>query len=147
HPRDDQKRQVCQSARLTLIEIPYWWDNQKASLLATIHKFRPDLVSAASLPPDALPVTLDPPDPDKHKTTYPHLYPSLSPIFTYLVFSFFLFFFVLYELVCARSWWGASGTGGAMWSGGGCRKSSTACASCGTAPDFSPDQVKYHAFL
>ncbi len=27
-----------------MIEIPYWWDGKKPSLMATIHKFRPDLI-------------------------------------------------------------------------------------------------------
>lgn len=44
--RDDEKRRFCQKAGISLIEIPYWWDQHKSSLLATIHKFRPDLVPA-----------------------------------------------------------------------------------------------------
>lgn len=30
---------------ITLIEIPYWWDRTRQSLGATVHKFRPDLLS------------------------------------------------------------------------------------------------------
>ena len=41
---DDQKRMVCQEQEITLIEVPYWWDQKSSSLEATIHYWRPDLV-------------------------------------------------------------------------------------------------------
>jgi hypothetical protein len=28
---------------ITLIEIPYWWDFEADSLIATIHSYRPDI--------------------------------------------------------------------------------------------------------
>jgi hypothetical protein len=42
--RDEQRRQACARNGITLIEIPYWWDQQLSSLVATIHKRRPDLI-------------------------------------------------------------------------------------------------------
>src|SRR5690348_8479348 len=42
--KDDEKRRLCTDNDITLIEIPYWWDNEKSSLMATIHKYRPDLI-------------------------------------------------------------------------------------------------------
>jgi hypothetical protein len=41
--RDEEKRLKCKMEGITLIEIPYWWDYQKSSLLATIYAQRPDL--------------------------------------------------------------------------------------------------------
>jgi len=43
--RDEEKRVECKAHGITLIEIPYWWDFEKESLLATIHSFRSDLIS------------------------------------------------------------------------------------------------------
>ena len=43
--RDMEKRKACQQKGITLIEIPYWWDFELESLKATIHSFRPDLLS------------------------------------------------------------------------------------------------------
>lgn len=53
--RDQAKKAQCQELGITLIEIPYWWDRSKTSLLATIHQYRPDLVP---LPPDGQPIDL-----------------------------------------------------------------------------------------
>ncbi len=44
--RDKEKQQVCTAKGITLIIIPYWWDMQQGSLLATLHKCRPDIVPA-----------------------------------------------------------------------------------------------------
>jgi len=41
--RDEEKRISCKQQGLTLIEIPYWWDLQITTLIALIHKHRPDL--------------------------------------------------------------------------------------------------------
>jgi hypothetical protein len=35
---------LCASHNITLVEIPYWWDEKKPSLLATLQKIRPDIV-------------------------------------------------------------------------------------------------------
>jgi len=41
--RDIAKREVCDSLGLTLIEIPYWWHHDKESIMAIIHKSRPNV--------------------------------------------------------------------------------------------------------
>jgi hypothetical protein len=43
--RDKEKREKCKEKGITLIEIPYWWDNKLSSLISTIHRERSDLVS------------------------------------------------------------------------------------------------------
>jgi hypothetical protein len=43
--RDLQKKKACENVGITLIEIPYWWNFKKESLLATIHSKRPELVA------------------------------------------------------------------------------------------------------
>lgn len=42
--RDKEKREKCKEKGITLIEIPYWWDNKLSSLISTIHLERPDLL-------------------------------------------------------------------------------------------------------
>jgi hypothetical protein len=43
--RDMEKKTSCEENGITIIEVPYWWDGNKESLLPTIHKYRPDLIS------------------------------------------------------------------------------------------------------
>ena len=43
--RDKEKKEICKENGITLIEIPYWWDKQLSSLIATIHQQRKDLIS------------------------------------------------------------------------------------------------------
>jgi hypothetical protein len=42
--RDEEKRLACKMAGITLIEVPYWWDFEKESLMASIHQRRPELL-------------------------------------------------------------------------------------------------------
>jgi hypothetical protein len=42
--KDEEKRILCLEKGITLIEIPYWWDKEKLSLISSIHKQRPDLI-------------------------------------------------------------------------------------------------------
>ena len=42
--RDTEKELACENDNITLIKIPFWWDFEKDSLRATIHKCRPDLL-------------------------------------------------------------------------------------------------------
>src|SRR5690348_8084601 len=53
--RDQEKRKLCEEVpivcmisvnlhvqrRITVVEVPYWWDGNKDSLAATIHAVRP----------------------------------------------------------------------------------------------------------
>ena len=36
--RDQEKRVACAEQGITLVEIPYWWEFEKPSLMATIHQ-------------------------------------------------------------------------------------------------------------
>eukprot|EP01114_Cavostelium_apophysatum_P022095 TRINITY_DN7884_c0_g1_i1.p1 TRINITY_DN7884_c0_g1~~TRINITY_DN7884_c0_g1_i1.p1 ORF type:complete len:873 (-),score=176.06 TRINITY_DN7884_c0_g1_i1:3235-5853(-) len=36
--RDTEKKELCENSGITLVEIPYWWDRRRESLLATIAK-------------------------------------------------------------------------------------------------------------
>jgi len=56
--RDEDKRSICTKNGITLIEIPYWWDQTKNSLLATIFEARPDLSKDK---PDGIPIPKSPP--------------------------------------------------------------------------------------
>lgn len=42
--KDRERRLVCAQNDITLVMIPYWWDGKPASLVATIRKYRPDLL-------------------------------------------------------------------------------------------------------
>jgi len=42
--RDNDKRQECNSLGITLIEVPYWWQRDKDSILKVLHEVRPDIV-------------------------------------------------------------------------------------------------------
>eukprot|EP01114_Cavostelium_apophysatum_P009925 TRINITY_DN2324_c1_g1_i1.p1 TRINITY_DN2324_c1_g1~~TRINITY_DN2324_c1_g1_i1.p1 ORF type:complete len:626 (-),score=120.03 TRINITY_DN2324_c1_g1_i1:24-1901(-) len=41
--RDREKRESCRIHGITLVEIPYWWNEKEESLIATIKNARPDL--------------------------------------------------------------------------------------------------------
>ncbi len=41
--RDQQKNQHCLKLGITLITIPYWWDEELSSLASTIRRARPDI--------------------------------------------------------------------------------------------------------
>jgi hypothetical protein len=45
---DKAKLIACQAKGITIFEIPYWWDSQEQSLIATIHQHRPDLIPKAT---------------------------------------------------------------------------------------------------
>src|SRR5437763_319392 len=62
--RDEEKREACRDKNITLIEIPYWWDQKKESLLATIHQYRNDIVSDAG---NGIPIPNFPPEGFKGK--------------------------------------------------------------------------------
>jgi len=43
--RDVEKSNACSYLGITLIEIPYWWRRDKASIGAILHQNRPDIIS------------------------------------------------------------------------------------------------------
>eukprot|EP01114_Cavostelium_apophysatum_P021810 TRINITY_DN7703_c0_g1_i1.p1 TRINITY_DN7703_c0_g1~~TRINITY_DN7703_c0_g1_i1.p1 ORF type:complete len:1057 (-),score=241.58 TRINITY_DN7703_c0_g1_i1:7-3177(-) len=47
--RDQLKRLTCEKVGITLVDIPFWWDGKADSLLATIHRARPDVVPESRL--------------------------------------------------------------------------------------------------
>jgi len=47
--RDEEKRQRCSLAQITLIEVPYWWRHDKESIVAILHKYRPDITSHSDI--------------------------------------------------------------------------------------------------
>eukprot|EP01114_Cavostelium_apophysatum_P001389 TRINITY_DN11199_c0_g1_i1.p1 TRINITY_DN11199_c0_g1~~TRINITY_DN11199_c0_g1_i1.p1 ORF type:complete len:588 (-),score=156.40 TRINITY_DN11199_c0_g1_i1:19-1782(-) len=47
--RDEEKRVACKKQNITLIEVPYWWDQTFQSLAATVRELRPDLVTENKL--------------------------------------------------------------------------------------------------
>jgi len=42
--RDNQKRAACNFLNVTFLEVPYWWQHDKESIIALIHQERPDIV-------------------------------------------------------------------------------------------------------
>ncbi len=41
--RDKEKRRLAADYGISLVEVPYWWDKQKESLVEMIHRVRPDV--------------------------------------------------------------------------------------------------------
>jgi hypothetical protein len=41
--KDEEKRNVCKSLGISLVEVPYWWNLSLPKLITTIHRLRPDL--------------------------------------------------------------------------------------------------------
>jgi hypothetical protein len=68
--RDEEKKLVCKNFGVTVIDVPFWWDEKPDSLLATIHSYRPDT------PNNGIPSTRAIPEkPDTKRTsTYFNLY-------------------------------------------------------------------------
>ncbi len=46
---DVEKKKLCLERGITLIEVPYWWDQQTKSLVATIRDQRPDIKFPSTL--------------------------------------------------------------------------------------------------
>jgi len=42
----EDKKFVCKTANITLLEIPYWWDNSADSIAASLKELRSDLITA-----------------------------------------------------------------------------------------------------
>lgn len=47
--RDREKLELCKRQGITMVVVPYWWDQQAASLAATLHKAAPGLPIAEEL--------------------------------------------------------------------------------------------------
>jgi len=47
--RDDMKRVCCICHNMTYLEVPYWWQRDKESIIGIIHQVRPDIVGPATL--------------------------------------------------------------------------------------------------
>lgn len=72
--KDEEKRRTCKKLDITLIEVPYWWDQQKGSLAASIAKERPDLIELLS------------PFMEKETLPIPDKYPYGENMNTYVAF-------------------------------------------------------------
>ncbi len=42
--RDEEKQVACKKQKITLIEVPYWWDKESTSLATAIYKERQELL-------------------------------------------------------------------------------------------------------
>lgn len=49
HLRDLEKRNLCATGGLTLVQIPYWWDNSISSLSFAIASTRQELIPILKL--------------------------------------------------------------------------------------------------
>jgi len=43
--RDKERRLICDTIGLTILEVPFWWDHKEDTLAMTIRRHRPDLLS------------------------------------------------------------------------------------------------------
>jgi hypothetical protein len=59
----------CTKEGITLIEVPYWWDGNQSSLLATLYQVRPELVPSGEDIGD--PIPLEPPKKLAYMKAYP----------------------------------------------------------------------------
>jgi len=48
--RDSERYAACMSMGMHLIEVPYWWQCDKASITAILHKYRPDILHSPQVP-------------------------------------------------------------------------------------------------
>jgi len=46
--RDEERIRACQALGLTTVLVPYWWQRDKESIVAMLHKHRPDIVTELS---------------------------------------------------------------------------------------------------
>lgn len=79
--RDKRKMEQCVKAEITLIVIPYWWNQKPDSLKATIHAVRPDLVESPGS--DVHPIAPDPP-PGEHVSRQQGICTHILSTYTYV---------------------------------------------------------------
>jgi len=41
--RDNEKSQTCLNLGILLIGVPYWWRQDKQSVISMLHQYRPDI--------------------------------------------------------------------------------------------------------
>src|SRR4051812_44364323 len=70
---DDEKKLLCKSEGITLIEVPYWWDGTKESLLGTITSQRPELLSNSRFANSKTEINSFKPIPEKTHFKVPNL--------------------------------------------------------------------------
>jgi hypothetical protein len=49
--RDEEKKRLCFSSGITMIQVPYWWDDMTSSIAATILSIRPDIQLSEKIKP------------------------------------------------------------------------------------------------
>jgi len=46
--RDSEKRAACKPLGITIVDVPYWWQRDKQSIIAILDKHRPDILEDSS---------------------------------------------------------------------------------------------------
>jgi len=47
--RDKEKRIACTNHNISYLEVPYWWQHDKESVISSINQIRPDLIPDVSV--------------------------------------------------------------------------------------------------
>jgi len=58
--RDDERSEACNFHGITYVEVPYWWKRDKESIIAILHRFRPDIVPEPMATPFQYPIKQKP---------------------------------------------------------------------------------------
>jgi len=54
--RDRERTAICAYHDISYLEVPYWWQNDKESIIAIVYKIRPDIVPNPVVTPFHYPV-------------------------------------------------------------------------------------------
>jgi len=49
--QDKKRRAACVYHNISYLEVPYWWQHDKESVMAIIHQVRPDIVPQSLVTP------------------------------------------------------------------------------------------------
>lgn len=83
---DQDRKDKCKQAGITLIEVPYWWNRVKTSLAATIAEVRPELISQADMLDPVTKRRVDPIPDEKPERSHPyHVSNPGKHIFSYSI--------------------------------------------------------------
>lgn len=74
--RDYLKRSICYNNGITLIDIPFWWDQTLGSVAHTLEEIRPDIVLTGLVKGDPIPYQM--PQTVQHKGTRTSYHPKQS---------------------------------------------------------------------